>query len=350
MKTKLGVGLMSGTSLDGLDICLTEYDFENRKFKILQAETVSYSFEMKMSLKNAINLSGEDLTKLDMYYGSYLGEKVLDFIAKNRIEKLCFIASHGHTVFHNPKMGFTLQIGNGIQIFKKTGIKTVYDFRTQDVVFGGQGAPLVPIGDEQLFSKYDACLNLGGFSNISFKKGNTRVAFDICPINIVLNRLAERLGKEFDKGGQIASSGKVNDLLLSQLNQLDFYQTEPPKSLGVEWCNSVIFPLLNDSSLNSNDTIATFTEHISVQVSKVLNRNSIQDVLITGGGAYNTYLIELIRAKTKAKIIIPEKEIIEFKESLIFGWMGLLKLENQINTLSSVTGADRDHSAGIVVG
>lgn len=350
METYLGIGLMSGTSLDGLDICLSKYNYPEPGFEILLAETIAYDDELKSKLKNSILLSGEALVKFDIAYGKFLAETVQFFIEKHNLTGIDFIASHGHTVFHNPKEGYTLQIGNGIEIYKKTGIRTVYDFRTADVVFGGQGAPLVPIGDEMLFGEFDACLNLGGFSNISFKRNNRRIAFDICPVNVVLNYLAGKLGKEFDRDGEIAASSVVHPGLLEKLNQLEFYKKEPPKSLGIEWCNENIFCLLNDSSLKTEDLIATFTRHTAVQISKILNENLIKSVLVTGGGAYNSHLINTLKNQTKTAIILPDRKIIEYKESLIFGWMGLLRLKGEINVLNSVTGADRNHSSGVVVG
>lgn len=350
MERILGIGLMSGTSLDGLDICLSEFHFPEPGFQILLAETIPYTSELKQKLKNSISLSGDELCRLDMEYGHFLGKTVREFIKRNQIPNPEFIASHGHTVFHNPKEGYTVQIGNGTAIFAETGIKTIYDFRTQDVALGGQGAPLVPIGDELLFGEYDGCLNLGGFSNISFNRNQKRIAFDICPVNIVLNRLSEKLGKSFDKDGEIARSGKVDSKLLEKFDQLEFYRTEPPKSLGIEWCEKYIFPILKESGLFIEDQISTFGFHVSNQISNVLNHYQIKNVLITGGGAFNSYLIESIGSKTKTELILPENEIIEYKESLIFGWLGLLRLKGEINILSSVTGASKDHSSGLIAG
>lgn len=340
---------MSGTSLDGLDLCYARFSYPTMQFEILKTETISYSEELKTKLKNAIYLSGEKLTKLDVDFGFILGEFSNSFIQKNSIKDLDFIASHGHTIFHNPKEKYTLQIGNGHAIASKTGIKTVCDFRSQDVILGGQGAPLVPIGDEILFSKFDACLNLGGFSNISFSRNKIRIAFDICPVNIVLNALCERLGKDFDKNGEIAKNSKVDSDLVKKLNTLSFYQEIPPKSLGIEWCNENVFPLLEEFDLANEELIASFTEHSSIQIAKVLNENSIKTVLITGGGVYNSYLIDLIRSKTKTEIILPSKNLIEFKEALVFAFMGMLRIENEVNVFKSVTGATRDHSSGIII-
>jgi anhydro-N-acetylmuramic acid kinase len=349
MKTIFAIGLMSGTSLDGLDICYVQFTYPSMDFNILSAQTLDYSDEWKFRLKNSIHLSGEELTKLDVDYGFLLGEMVSEFIQNHCIQNLDFIASHGHTVFHNPKEFYTLQIGNGRCIYAKTGIKTIFDFRTQDVILGGQGAPLVPIGDELLFGGFDACLNLGGFSNISFRKEQKRIAFDICPVNIILNHLAEKIGFKYDANGEIARNGRISDELVRELNQLEFYQQNPPKSLGIEWCLEKIHPILNQSNLSTEDLIASFTEHISIQITEIFNQNEIKNCLVTGGGANNQFLIESIQMRTSTEIILPEPQIIEFKEALIFALMGMLKLENQINIFQSVTGATQNHSAGLII-
>lgn len=350
MKIYHCIGLMSGTSMDGLDICYAQFLYPNIQFRILKTDTLPYSNDLKSQLKNAIHLSGEELTNLDINYGFILGKSVNDFMEKYEIKDIDFVASHGHTVFHNPKDRYTLQIGNGLAIAAETGLKTVYDFRTQDVILGGQGAPLVPMGDEILFSDYDACLNLGGFSNISFKRMEKRIAFDICPVNIVLNKLAEKLGMPFDKDGNIAKSEKINEELLKTLNNLDYYNQPPPKSLGIEWCIENIFPLFEKMNAPTEELISTFTQHSAQQIAEVLNKNSIKNVLITGGGVYNSHLIEIIKSLTETEIILPEENLIEFKEALLFGLLGLLRIENQVNVLKSVTGASKDHSSGIVVG
>lgn len=342
------IGLMSGTSLDGLDICFTQFWKENSqwKFKIVQAETVSYAKALEDQLRNSIHLSSQDLLALNSEYGFYLGQITQNFIQKNQLSEIDLIASHGHTVFHQPQRKFTLQIGDGRAIKAETQIPVVYDFRSQDVLLGGNGAPLVPIGDELLFSDYDACLNLGGFSNISFKTNNQRIAFDIAPVNIVLNKLALNFNQNYDENGDLARKGKINQELLQKLNSLEFYNQSHPKSLGIEWCNENIFPLfLNIEDL---DILATFTEHVAVQISKVFNDNNLKKVLFTGGGTYNQFLIEKIKSKTQSEIIIREKEIIDFKEALIFAFMGVLRWNNEINVLASATGSSHNHSSGII--
>lgn len=339
---------MSGTSLDGLDICFAEFSQEsyNWKFKIIKAETLPYPKSWEDQLRNSIHLSSQDLLALNSDYGFYLGKTTKNFIERNNITEIDLISSHGHTVFHQPQRKFTLQIGDGRAIKSEIQIPVIYDFRSQDILLGGNGAPLVPIGDELLFSEYDACLNLGGFSNISFKKNNERIAFDICPVNIVLNKLAQNFSKNYDENGDLAKKGNINSELLNKLNSLEFYSQSHPKSLGIEWCNEYISPLF--SEVEVLDILATFTEHVADQISKIINENQLKKVLFTGGGTYNQYLIEKIKNKTQSEIIIPEKEIIDFKEALIFAFMGVLKWNNEINILASATGSSRNHSSGII--
>ncbi|MDN3692018.1 anhydro-N-acetylmuramic acid kinase [Chryseobacterium tructae] len=346
MKT-LAIGLMSGTSLDGLDICLAEFEKKDKwHFQILKAETLPYSTEWENKLKNSIHFSVTDLLELHADYGFYLGQKTKEFIERHQLANIDLIASHGHTVFHQPQRKFTLQIGDGKAIKIETGVPVLYDFRSQDVLMKGNGAPLVPIGDQLLFSEYDACLNLGGFSNISLVSEGKRIAFDIAPVNIILNHLAQQLNTSFDENGDLARKGEINISLLNELNSLDFYQQSHPKSLGAEWCHQYIFPTLD--GIASLDALATFTEHIAQQISTVINQYKLKDILVTGGGAYNIFLIEKIKAKTKSEVIIPQQEIIEYKEALIFAFMGVLKMNNEINVLSSATGSIADHSSGTI--
>lgn len=343
------VGVMSGTSLDGIDLAYVKFEQTNKlTYKLLHTETVSYTKKWKNELKNAFTQQGETLVKLNANYGNLLGKTILNFIKKNNIKQLDLIASHGHTIFHNPKEKYTLQIGNGPQIATVTGIKTICDFRTQDVALGGQGAPLVPIGDELLFSDYTYCLNLGGFSNISFQKNNKRLAYDICPVNSILNFFVANLKLDFDAGGSIAKTGKINIALLKKLNTLAYYKQKPPKSLGYEFLAETIFPLINSFQLKTADILATVTEHIAIQIAQNIKNNKKTKVLVTGGGAYNNFLIERLQQYSNANFVIPCKELIEFKEALIFALLGYLKNNNEINCLKSVTGASKNHSSGLI--
>jgi anhydro-N-acetylmuramic acid kinase len=347
--TKSIIGVMSGTSLDGIDIAYVKITHETTYgFEILSAKTIPYSKEWKTILKEGFHLSGEKLVELDASYGIHLGNIISKFIAENNIAKIDFIASHGHTVFHNPEKKYTLQIGNGPYIASVTGIKTICDFRVQDVALGGQGAPLVPIGDELLFSEYDYCLNLGGFSNISFHKNSQRIAYDICPVNIVLNNYVASLEMEYDDKGKLASEGTIEIDLLNELNSLPFYSSEKPKSLGYEFIVETIFPIIDKYSLDIKDILRTFVEHIAIQISKKIESDSSKKMLVAGGGAYNTFLIDRLQSHTKTKLIIPDETLINYKEALVFALLGYLKDEGKNNCLKSVTGASKDHCSGVV--
>ncbi len=347
------IGVMSGTSLDGIDLVYVKIEREKSySFEILETNTVNYSEKWKKTLFEAFNFSGEKLTKLNVDYGKFLGEVINEFMQENKLKNIDFIASHGHTIFHQPHLNYTLQIGSGAAISAVTNIKTICDFRVQDVALGGQGAPLVPIGDKFLFSEYTFCLNLGGFSNISFEKDDQRVAFDICPVNIVMNHYTRKIGLEYDDRGKMASKGVLNKELLDELNNLPFYKDEQPKSLGYEYIVETVLPMIDQYKLRLEDVLRTFVEHVAFQIANVVNISSDQNLgekmLVTGGGAFNDFLIDRLRELAKVEVIIPDKEIIDFKEAVVFALLGVLKDQNEVNCLKSVTGAKKDHSSGIV--
>jgi anhydro-N-acetylmuramic acid kinase len=347
LQSAIVIGLMSGTSLDGLDVVCVKFNKKSYKdFEILYSETIPYSIVWKQRLQDAITLSEEELEKLDTDYAVLLAEFSINFIKKHNVKSVDFISSHGHTVFHKPELGITLQVGNGQVLATKTKQKVVCDFRIQDVQLGGQGAPLVPIGDALLFAEYDSCLNLGGFANVSFKKNEQRIAFDICPVNIVLNHYVNTLGLEYDDEGKIASEGVLNDDLLQQLNALSFYKKEAPKSLGLEWVRSEIIPLIDSFALDAPTILRTFVEHVAMQIANSINGK--KEVLITGGGVFNCFLLDRIRQHSNTKIMQPTSEIVNFKEALVFAFLGLLRIDNQVNCLRSVTGAKKDHSSGVI--
>lgn len=345
------IGLMSGTSQDGLDIAFCTISVKNNKWSYIinKAYTIKYNAKLKHKLSALETASASDLAAAHMEFGEYMGLQVNKFIKKYKI-KPDFIASHGHTIFHRPDKGFTFQLGAGASIAATCNMQVVADFRSLDVALGGQGAPLVPIGDRLLFTDYDYCLNLGGFANVSYEKLNKRLAFDICPVNIVLNQYAEMLGMEYDAGGDLSRKGTVNEKLLNELNSLAFYKTKKgkPKSLGKEWVIEFVMPLFKKHAIAENDILRTFTEHIAWQIAAALNNKTSSKVLVTGGGAYNKFLLERIKAKSRCKFILPGDVLINYKEALIFALLGVLKVRNEINTLRSVTGASSDSSGGAV--
>lgn len=339
---------MSGTSRDGIDLAAIDFTCKNGQwhYAINTAETLAYTEKWEDDLARAHRLSDDELLHLNENYTVYLAETINRFIEKHALENIDAICSHGHTVLHQPDHGLTLQIGNLPKLADLLQKKVVCDFRSQDVALGGQGAPLVPIGDERLFSDYAACVNLGGFANISMKINGKRLAFDVCAVNVVLNVYAQKCGENYDDGGKLAAAGNVDNSLLKKLNALEFYNQNPPKSLGVEWANARVFPLLEASGLPPKTILATYTTHIADQLLNVFSEVKEGEILITGGGAYNTHLIDLLKEKTSAQIHIPDAKLIDFKEALIFGFLGVLKLRGETNVLKSVTGAERGHSSG----
>ncbi len=348
-KTEFKVlGVMSGTSLDGIDLAVVSFEkTESWQFKIEMADTIPYSENWKHQLTEALFYNEIDLKTINREYTLYLAEVINKFKTDHKIENLDAVCSHGHTIKHEPQNRYTLQIGNLPELATLINEKLVCDFRVEDVVLGGQGAPLVPIGDELLFQEYEYCLNLGGFANISTVQ-DYRIAYDICPVNTVLNFYSEKLGYDYDDEGKIARSGEINIKLLEELQQLEFYKKDPPKSLGIEWVNENIFPILKKYEEDIPSILHTFTHHVALQIVKTLDNKATSRLLITGGGSFNTFLIELIQKNTRTKVEIPSIDIINYKEALIFGFLGVLKMLGENNVLSSVTGASHDHSSGVI--
>lgn len=341
------LGIMSGTSLDGVDLAMCRFTEKKGQwqYEILDSKTICYPNEWEQKLRKTHKLEAVDFLLLHNEYGRYIGSLVNNFLNGKLIPDI--ISSHGHTIFHQPDKEFTFQLGSGASIAATTQITTISDFRTLDVALGGQGAPLVPIGDKLLFGDYDYCLNLGGFANISFEDNNNRIAFDICPVNLVLNNLASQKNRPFDKDGDIGASGKIDQSLLDSLNSLSYYKQKWPKSLGREWVEKYINPLLADSGISIEDQTATFYEHIAYQISKVVGSKG--KILCTGGGTKNIYLVSKLREKTVCQIVVPNENLIDFKEALIFAFLGVLSFMGRVNCLSSVTGAKMDNIGGIII-
>jgi len=344
------IGIMSGTSLDGLDLAYcTFYKDEKWNYKIVGATTFKYTTEMYNDLKNASNLSAFQFIKLHRDYGFFIGDCVNQYLKDNRFQSPDLISSHGHTIFHKPDEKINFQIGDANAIAARTGVTTISDFRSLNIAIGGQGAPLVPIGDDLLFDNFDYCLNLGGFANISYSENEQRKAYDICSFNFIANYYANQAGFEFDNEGEIGRSGKINFDLLNELNDIEFYKIKPPKSLGVEWLNEFFFPIINKYNISLNDKLRTFYEHTAIQISKINESENQKSIFVTGGGAYNKYFIELLKQKSNFEIIIPDNQIVEYKEALIFAFLGVLRFRNEINCLASATGSEFDNCTGIIV-
>jgi len=353
------IGLMSGSSLDGLDIVFSEFQENagNWSFEIVAADCYEYSKEWKQRLQNATLLNAYEYQLLHTDYGHYLGKEVNRFIEENSLHyKVGLIASHGHTTFHNPSKKMTAQLGDGAAIAAETRLPVVSDLRALDVGFGGQGAPIVPIGEKLLLKDYSMFLNLGGIANISFNLPDRYIAFDVCPANRVLNLICGFVNKEYDEGGQMAALGNVNENLLNQLNGFDYYKQPFPKSLANDFGTDEIFPLLKSFGLPHNDLLRTFVEHIIQQIKFSIADNALvstlkSKLLVTGGGAFNSFLIQRLSAdlsSAEIEVVVPDENLVKYKEALIMALIGVLRWRQEYNVLSSVTGAERDSIGGAV--
>ncbi|HLP49742.1 MAG TPA: anhydro-N-acetylmuramic acid kinase [Chitinophagales bacterium] len=359
MDTYHVIGLMSGSSLDGLDIAYCRFGHANGRweFEILHTDVAEYHNTWIPKFKTLPTSDAKTLWETHAALGHYFGERVSDFINKYSLQgKVDLVASHGHTIFHFPGKRFTTQIGDGAAIAARAGVPVVCDFRTSDIANGGQGTPIVPIGDKLLFNDYKFCLNIGGIANISCKTETGIVAFDICAANQVLNHFAQTLGKEYDAGGEIAQKGILNIELLDRLNALEFYKHSYPKSLDNSFSRDMVLPIMEEFSISAEDKMHTYVQHIAIQIAAHANGIATREnismtasykMLVTGGGAFNTYLIERMRA-LGIDVEVPNEELVKFKEAVVIALMGVLRMRNEVNVLSSVTGATRDTVGGAV--
>jgi anhydro-N-acetylmuramic acid kinase len=353
MKTYKAVGIMSGSSLDGIDIayCIFSENNQNWSYQLVKVACLDYEAEWQNKLKNIETLSALKFVKLDIELGHLFANAVQDFLSKNKLQKPDFICSHGHTAFHNPHLGYTSQIGNGAILNSQLETPVICDLRMQDVALGGNGAPIVPVGEKYLFPKHKVFLNVGGIANISIHQENKILAFDVCPANTLLNFYAQQLDKPFDEGGKFAKSGICQTSLLEELNDIPYSLASAPKSLSTEYIWENYKPILDKYSFSSQDFLATISEHIAIQIAKQVKNFPPQKILVTGGGALNTFLIERIRVHLKHwEIEVPDFETVFYKEALIMAFLGLLKLENIENVHCSVTGASRNSISGAVYG
>ena len=340
------IGVMSGSSLDGIDLALCEFKPQDKRwsFSLEKVKTVPYDDAMHQRLLQATEADALELARLHRDIGIAIGNACKDLLTGTHADA---IASHGHTIFHQPDEGLTTQVGDGARIAAIAALPTVCDFRAMDVALGGQGAPLVPFGERALFPDHEAFVNLGGIANISIHHGTHPLGYDVCPCNQALDLLAREAGRPYDAGGALARSGELDHDLLAKLNALPFYQQRPPRSLGREWFDAHVKPLIT-SKAPLPDRLRTVAEHIACLVARELDRTKAGNALFTGGGAHNTFLIERIAALGSARPELPSRETIDYKEALIFAFLGLMRLREEANTLSSVTGAARDSIGGAV--
>ncbi|MFT3748987.1 MAG: anhydro-N-acetylmuramic acid kinase [Agriterribacter sp.] len=353
------IGLMSGSSLDGLDIAFVNLHENAGKwsFDIVHTDCYAYTREWKNKLQSSVELNALDYLLLDAEYGHYTGSLVNEFISKYQLQyKVQLIASHGHTTFHLPSKKMTAQLGNGAAIAAETGIPVVNNLRALDVAFGGQGAPIVPVGDKLLFAEYNYCLNIGGIANISSIRYSEYISFDICPANRVLNMLAEKVGKDYDDSGNTARSGTIKPDLLQKLNALDYYTRAYPKSLANSFGTDIVYPILASSGYTAKDLLATYVEHVAAQIKDAVEKisdagSAEKKLLATGGGALNTFLTERLQSHLSAlniTVVVPEQKVVLYKEALIMALIGVLRWREENNVMASVTGALRNSINGAV--
>ena len=354
------IGLMSGSSLDGLDIAFVRFEETAGKwqFEIAEAACIPYPDVWIRNLTNSTGLPAGDYLLLHSAYGHYLGNCVNDFLEeKNLAFQVQLIASHGHTTFHMPSHHMTAQLGDGAAIAALTGIRTITDLRSVDIALGGQGAPIVPIGEKLLFPEFDLFLNLGGIANIS-ANGEKFAGFDVCPANRILNLLAAGVGKEFDENGHLASQGAVDQGLLNQLNACDYYKLPYPKSLSNGFGMEVLYPMIQKTGLRVADGLRTYVQHIVFQIGRgiislkeeMYGRDKLR-LLITGGGAHNRFLTDRLKdilGPLDVECVIPEAKLANYKEALVMALMGVLRWREDINVLHSVTGASKDSINGAI--
>jgi anhydro-N-acetylmuramic acid kinase len=348
---------MSGSSMDGLDLVFAELLEERGQwsFEIIAADCYPYSQDWITKLKAATTLNSLDYQLLHAEFGHHLGSEVNRFIEEKQLHfKVGLIASHGHTTFHLPAKKMTAQLGDGAALAAVTALPVVSDLRALDVAFGGQGAPIVPIGEKLLFPQYSLFLNIGGIANISFNNKGKYIAFDVCPANRVLNMLAALKGKEYDEQGTWAASGQVHQPLLEQMNALDYYQQSYPKSLANSFGTDEVFPLIRSYGLEVADALRTYVEHIVYQVKNAVQQQDTESegrLLVTGGGAFNTFLVQRLQdelKKHRIEVVVPSEDIVKYKEALVMALIGVLRWRQEYNVLSSVTGAQRDSIGGAV--
>jgi len=360
------IGLMSGSSLDGLDIAFAEFEEQAGRwtFEIRNTSCNAYPQDWVKKLQNSSTLTAHEYLLLHCDYGHWLGEQVNEFVRANQLEyQVQLIASHGHTVFHAPDRRMTAQLGDGAALAAETGLPVVTELRSMDIANGGQGAPVVPIGEKLLWSDYDLFLNLGGIANLTASErvsaSGEWQAFDVCPANRVLNLIAAKVGKLYDEDGMLASDGKLVAPLFKNLNSLDYYGKAYPKSLANEFGTDIVFPMIMNYDMSIEDGLYTYIEHIVEQVSRSVKAvvetgklgNAEMQMLVTGGGALNLHLagrLQAILAQQKINVVIPDEKLINYKEALVMALMGILRWRDEPNTMASVTGASRDSINGAV--
>lgn len=353
MNTKYGIGLMSGSSLDGIDLAYVKFTTlpDGYTYDLIATACIPYTSEWITFLKTYTDSEINIIFEKDQALGRLFGTVINGFLKENNITDIDFIANHGHTLYHNPTAYTTVQIGNGSQIAALTGITTIDQLRLKDVALGGQGAPIVPIMDLNLLSAYTYCLNIGGIANITINDPKHPIAFDICAANQILNYFAQKVGMEYDKNGALAQSGRVDwELVHQHHEQTPFLNQLPPKSLDNTYSKNIIAAL---EQLSVIDALATACAHIAFEIKTSLTSLHCKNgtILLTGGGAKNSFLTALIQTELQAlniEVVIPEEQMIDYKEAIAMAFIGYLRLENKKNVLHQISGAQESSINGCI--
>lgn len=360
MNTYHVIGVMTGSSLDGIDLAYTKISVENNQYsyEVLITECLPLPQKWKLRIEQLVMQNAVTYLKTSAFFGHFLGERIAEFIDTHQLkEQLDFIASHGQTVFHQPENLFTSQIGDGAAIARKTGFPVICDFRSIDVALGGQGAPVAPIADRLFFPDYKLFLNLGGIANIAVKIHDKFIAFDITAANLALNKVAKLKGADYDHDGNIAANGEIDAKLFEELNGSWYYEKDYPKSLSGGWVSKVMLPTLSRHNISVENKMRSIVEHIAHQINesmkKIEQKENVQfskndKMLATGGGAFNKFLIKRIEEVIPVSITIPDEQTIKFKESILMALMGVLRVRGEANCIASVTGAERDAIGGAI--
>lgn len=357
---------MSGSSLDGLDLACVEFEVDTADnnqlaWRLLAGQTLPFTPEWIEILQKLPQANALDFCKTHAQLGHYFGKLTKQFLEAHQLTP-DYIASHGHTIFHYPQEGFTVQIGDGAAIAATTGISVISEFRTMDVALGGQGAPLAPLADKFILPGNDFYVNIGGIANISCNIDGKFIAYDTSAANQILNNLAHAIGLEYDDKGSMAASGAVDEELLKQVNQHSYYQQPYPKSLDNGWVLQNVLPIFLQNKASINDKLATAVEHTAQQlvfaIQEIIKKENFvktaYKMVATGGGVFNDFLIQRIQyhlnkaTLAHVELTLPDTDMIKFKEAILMALMGLRRIENLSNSIATVTGASRDSSNGAV--
>lgn len=359
MASELFIGLMSGTSLDGVDAVLV--DFSKNHFKLIAHQFLPYSSALRLEILalqqpnyNELEQSHLISNKITLLYT----QAITDIISKSKYkaQDISAIGCHGQTIRHRPELGFTIQIMNAALLAENTGINVVHDFRSRDIAAGGQGAPLVPGFHQALFAHPQnnrVILNIGGIANITYLPSvGEIIGFDSGPGNMLMDAWAEQhIGTSYDANGDWASTGSVNQRLLTSLLAESFFKISPPKSTGrdlfnLQWLALILSALPSD--LKPQDIQRTLLELTALSIANAVRKHckDTDELFVCGGGVLNCTLMERIKAllaptpvKLTSELKLGQQLDPQLVEASAFAWLAYQTMQRQTSNIISVTGA-----------